>query len=138
MLSEQKKDYSDIIDLSHPTFRKHPRMSMEARAAQFAPFAALIGHKEELQEERRLTKKKIIQDEDYREKMDYVLEDICKNGAGTKVRCTYFVTDKKKDGGEYVTEEKLFKRIDAGMGCIVWENGEMVCLEDIVDIEIVE
>ena len=62
-----EKKYKDIIDLPHPTSRKHPRMSLEARAAQFAPFAALTGHKEELQEERRLTKYKIIQDEGYRE-----------------------------------------------------------------------
>lgn len=30
-------DYSDIINLPHPTSRKHPRMSMAQRAAQFAP-----------------------------------------------------------------------------------------------------
>ena len=39
------KDYSDIIDLPvhEPDPVKHPRMSREARAAQFAPFAALTG-----------------------------------------------------------------------------------------------
>ena len=41
--------YSDIIDLPHHTSKKHPRMSMEARAAQFAPFAALTGHGEAIQ-----------------------------------------------------------------------------------------
>ena len=60
-----EEKYRDIIDLPHPTSRKHPRMSLEARAAQFAPFAALTGHKEESQEEHRLTKDKIIQDEAY-------------------------------------------------------------------------
>lgn len=38
-----KGKYDDIIDLPHPTSKRHPRMSMEARAAQFAPFAALTG-----------------------------------------------------------------------------------------------
>ena len=38
-----KDDYSDIIGLEHPTSRKHPRMAAEMRAAQFAPFAALTG-----------------------------------------------------------------------------------------------
>ena len=37
-------DYSDIINLPHPVSKKHPRMSMYQRAAQFAPFAALTGH----------------------------------------------------------------------------------------------
>ena len=40
-----KNDYSDIINLPvhEPDPEKHPRMSREARAAQFAPFAALTG-----------------------------------------------------------------------------------------------
>ncbi len=39
------RDYSDIINLPvhEPDPIKHPRMSREARAAQFAPFAALTG-----------------------------------------------------------------------------------------------
>ena len=35
--------YDDIINLPHPVSKRHPRMSMDARAAQFAPFAALTG-----------------------------------------------------------------------------------------------
>ena len=38
------EDYSDIINLPHHVSRNHPRMPMEARAAQFAPFAALTGY----------------------------------------------------------------------------------------------
>ena len=37
-------DYNDIIHLPHPEPKNHPRMPMEARAAQFAPFAALTGY----------------------------------------------------------------------------------------------
>lgn len=37
-------NYDDIIDLPHYEPKKHPRMPMEARAAQFAPFAAVSGH----------------------------------------------------------------------------------------------
>ena len=36
--------YESIIDLPHPTSRKHPRMKNSDRAAQFAPFAALTGY----------------------------------------------------------------------------------------------
>lgn len=39
-----KEDYEDIIDLPHPVSGQHPPMSMEKRAAQFAPFAALTGY----------------------------------------------------------------------------------------------
>ncbi len=39
-----KNDYSDIIDLPHHVSSKHPQMSIHDRAAQFAPFAALTGY----------------------------------------------------------------------------------------------
>jgi len=38
-----KGKYDDIIDLPHPDPKRHPRMSLLERAAQFAPFAALTG-----------------------------------------------------------------------------------------------
>ncbi|MBQ8946661.1 MAG: hypothetical protein IJ058_07615 [Lachnospiraceae bacterium] len=36
--------YDDIINLQRPEPKKHPRMSRLNRAAQFAPFAALTGY----------------------------------------------------------------------------------------------
>ena len=39
-------DYEDIINLPHHVSKRHPQMSMLARAAQFAPFAALTGYNE--------------------------------------------------------------------------------------------
>ncbi len=38
------EEYDDIINLRYEGVKQHQRMSMEARAAQFAPFAALTGH----------------------------------------------------------------------------------------------
>ncbi|MCR5120742.1 MAG: hypothetical protein K6B44_14120 [Lachnospiraceae bacterium] len=51
--------YSDIID--HPHYRSKTRkpMSMENRAAQFAPFAALSGFDESVRETERLTEQRI-------------------------------------------------------------------------------
>ena len=39
---------------------KYPKMSMSDRAAQFAPFAALTGHKEAVIEQGRITQEKRI------------------------------------------------------------------------------
>ncbi len=36
--------YSDIIDHPHHVSDTHPQMAVEDRAAQFAPFAALVGY----------------------------------------------------------------------------------------------
>lgn len=47
-----KKDrYSDIIGLPHHVSPNHPRISMLQRAAQFAPFAALVGFDDSIREE---------------------------------------------------------------------------------------
>ena len=42
--------YEDIINLPHHVSKKHPRMSLEARSAQFAPFSALTGYDEVIKE----------------------------------------------------------------------------------------
>ena len=44
--------YADIINLPRPEMQ-HPRMSSEARAGQFAPFAALVGFYDLVQKESR-------------------------------------------------------------------------------------
>ena len=46
-------NYDDIIHLPHYESKRHPRMPMAARAAQFAPFAAIAGHDAAIREERR-------------------------------------------------------------------------------------
>lgn len=45
-----ENDYSDIINLPHHVSPSHPRMSMLARAAQFAPFSALNGHEDAIKQ----------------------------------------------------------------------------------------
>ncbi|MBQ6911838.1 MAG: hypothetical protein IJQ35_06715 [Bacteroidales bacterium] len=50
--------YDDIIHLEHPTSRKHPRMSRLDRAAQFAPFAALKGYEDVIEENREKNEEK--------------------------------------------------------------------------------
>ena len=43
-------DYEDIIGMEHPTSVRHPMMPRSDRAAQFAPFAALTGFDEMIDE----------------------------------------------------------------------------------------
>ena len=44
--TKANNNYEDIINLPHHVSTKHPQMSIEQRAAQFAPFAALVGFEE--------------------------------------------------------------------------------------------
>ena len=50
----------DIYKIDHYEPRLHSRMSMENRAAQFAPFAALTGFYDEVKEEEKVKYKKKI------------------------------------------------------------------------------
>ncbi len=43
--------YADIIDLPHHRSDKHPHMSLQDRAVQFAPFAALAGYEDMIKQE---------------------------------------------------------------------------------------
>lgn len=47
--------YKDMLRLPHPVSATHPRMSLQDRAAQFSPFAALTGYEDALKETARLT-----------------------------------------------------------------------------------
>ena len=43
-------NYDDIINLPHHISKRHKQMSIESRAAQFAPFAALTGYSDAIEE----------------------------------------------------------------------------------------
>jgi hypothetical protein len=47
---EETHKYDDIINMEHPTSKVHPRMDAITRAAQFAPFKALTGLEDEVEE----------------------------------------------------------------------------------------
>ena len=47
------EQYADLIDLPRPKPRCCPRMPLEKRAAQFAPFAALTGYEEVVEQTAR-------------------------------------------------------------------------------------
>lgn len=46
-------DYSDIIHLPRHISTKHPAMNLSDRAAQFSPYAALVGHKDIITQKER-------------------------------------------------------------------------------------
>ena len=48
-------EYDDIINLPHHVSKEHKQMSMQARAAQFAPFSALKGYEDAIAEEESVT-----------------------------------------------------------------------------------
>ena len=56
---EVQQKYGDILNRPPHVSESHPPMPIADRAAQFAPFAALTGYKEAIEETERLAEKKI-------------------------------------------------------------------------------
>lgn len=56
---EVQQKYGDILKLPHHVSETHPPMLIADRAAQFAPFAALTGYKEAIEETERMAEEKI-------------------------------------------------------------------------------
>ena len=56
-------EYDDIINLPHHVSKRHPQMSMLARAAQFAPFSALTGYSTEIKKSAQRVEERYEEDE---------------------------------------------------------------------------
>lgn len=131
-------DYSDIMDIERPTFNIN-RMSVYDRAAQFAPFAALTGHQDAVDEVARLTEKKQELSENYKDLLDYKLIEIIKNiNQNSIVKVTYFKNDLKKSGGEYITQNLKIKKLDFNSKKIIFEDKFELGIRNIIDIELIK
>lgn len=115
---------------------KYPKMSMSDRAAQFAPFAALTGHKEAILEQQRTTQtKRILSNEEKLEINEKIVEMV---KLKSKCRIIYFEKDRTKSGGQYMESVLSFKRIDELNKVLYFKENIQIHIEDIVDIEILE
>lgn len=134
-MSENSK-YDDIINMPHHVSLTRPQMSIEARAAQFAPFAALTGYGDVIKETARLTNDKKDIDEALKQILDDKLQEIrARINEHLYVKFTYFVPDTRKDGGEYVKVNGIVKKIDDYAKNVVMENGKIIPIDEILDIE---
>lgn len=128
--------YDDIINLPHHVSTKHKPMSMDARAAQFAPFAALSGHEEIIHETARLTE----EEKDLSPDEAQLLSERLMNLIGRikelpKVKVTYFCADPIKPGGVYVKVNGYLNRFDETENRICLDNIRWIPLRAIHDIE---
>lgn len=138
---EQKKPntYEDIIHLPRHQSRKHAPMPRLSRAAQFAPFAALTGHKEAVYEKERITSSKKILDETENIRLNEELQKILLHiKKRPRIKVTYFEPDIYKHGGEYITIYKNIKRIDDVAHILHFEDQARISIEDICEIEMLE
>ena len=128
--------YNDIIELPHHTSSKRPRMPQHDRAAQFAPFAALVGYGDDVKESARLTDAKIELDDYEKSALDMRLRILQEDPAGApEVTVTYFLPDERKAGGSYVSVTGKVKRIDTVKSVVIMECGVIIPIDDIYGID---
>lgn len=128
--------YEDMLYLSRPQ-SAHQKMSMEARAAQFAPFAALSGHKEMVAEKERTTESKRMLTEDEKRQLDMILEEAIRQHEPW-LKVIYFVPDDCKPGGCYEQFEGQLKRIDPILHVLFFKQGNKIKTTDIVHLDIID
>lgn len=128
--------YDDIINLPHHVSVNRPHMSMIDRAAQFSPFAALTGYEDAVKETERLTEQKISLNETeinlLNDKLNFIQENIKSRPI---VSITFFVPDNRKNGGSYSTVIGTVKRLDTYEKVIIMTDGNVIPVEDILQIE---
>lgn len=128
--------YDDIINLPHYVSAERPHMSRSARAAQFAPFAALTGYDDEIKETARYTDSKADIDEYVKEEINTVLLLLKeKISELPEAKITYFIPDERKSGGKYVTIKEKIKKIDEFTMSIFLVSGKEISINDIYEIE---
>ena len=131
----KQNNYEDIIDISYPTSKKHKRMPIEKRAAQFAPFAALTGYEDAINETGRITESKVELSEEEKLNINDKLQTIKENIKSNKeVTITYFESDKYKEGGKYLTYKGQVKKIDELTKTITLSDKSKININDIIDI----
>ncbi len=118
---DPREVYRDIID--HPRWESptRPPMSLYDRAAQFAPFAALSGYDDMIDEEARLVDNRIELSEEELEELNRklsLIHESIRQGIHPAVTITYFVPDPLKPGGLYTTVSERVRRVDAANGII--------------------
>ena len=127
--------YNDILNMKYP----NPEIERDfpdkiLREAQFAPFAALTGYNDAIDEAARQTDRKIELDEYEIERLNNKLKYLSESSEADEVVITYYVPDKKKDGGAYVSKSGVVIKVREYERDIVTDDGMKIPIEDIYSI----
>lgn len=132
--------YADIIDLPHHQSDRHPHMSLYDRAAQFSPFAALVGYDDMIAEEARETEVQMAQNIQSLNYKLSIISGILEDGGHPELSFTVFIPDERKSGGAYDIIRGTVKRIDTLSQTVILysrdkkTDGETIPIGNIHDI----
>lgn len=128
--------YKNIIDLPHHVSEKRAQMSVSDRAAQFAPFAALTGYDDIVDENARFVDAKAELSEDEKLIISRKLAFLNANINSRPIAgIEFFVRDKFKDGGCYVRVNGSVNEINEFTRTVVMSDGTRIAIDDIMSID---
>lgn len=128
--------YEDMLYLDPPVSKTHRKISIQDRAAQFMPFAALTGYEDLIRESSRITQSRIELSETEIEELKHKLEILHRHEIEKPlIKVQYFVHDLKKSGGSYQMVEKYLHRIDDIEKKIIFKDRTTIHFEEIISIE---
>ena len=137
-MGKRTSRYSDIIDLPHHQSEYRPHMPVSSRAAQFAPFAALVGYEEMVHittEAQNFRGRKSL-DENEKELLDRKLFYIKKHlDERNEVCVTFFDKTTNRVGGEYTSYSGRIKKFVECPFQIIFMDGKKIQGKDIISIE---
>ena len=114
-------------------------MSIHDRAAQFSPFAALVGHEEALAETGRLTEQRVELDESRKAAINWVLQQAAARiEEQPTVTATYFRPDARKSGGAYLTVTGRLQRLDPYTDQIFLTDGTVIPVTELTEFQILK
>ena len=116
----------DLYKIKRFEPKKHPRMSMYNRACQFAPFSALNGFYEKINEKEKIKEDKKILSSDILNNLNNNAFNITKD---KEVEITYYKYD------NYIKEKGYIKKIDNINKKIIFKNNIEIYFKDIIDIK---
>ena len=129
-------NYEDIIHLPHYEPRNHPRMSLEKRAAQFAPFSALTGYEDKVEEAARYVDSRPELSEDDLKALNENLQLIMTGPEDcSEVKVVYFLPDEKKEGGACLKVAGRVKKLDRYRRILILEDGTRIPFGDMISLE---
>ena len=125
----------ELLEMERPVSARHAPMRRCDRAAQFAPFAALSGFDETVQEAGRLTQAQIELAENEREALnDALVRLAARLPEQPEVRLTYFQPVAKKSGGISRTILTRVRRLDANAQVLVLTDGTRIPFDALLSI----
>lgn len=133
------QSYEDLVDTQWPRPSSRRRMPLQERAAQFAPFSALTGFDEVIDETARITQTPVFLSEESLMGINRSLDRLKERlPIPTAVEMLIYCPDKKKEGGSFRHMESTVKKLDSYAQTLTLEDGSKIYFRQICELKLAD